>query len=115
MGIDEIRLLAQDVYVGINYKALASIDALIGLEKLAVEQAAEIERLKELYSFQLTGDESSGMIQLELQEGDRELEIEFSPNMQVRYLKTDAEQSQEGEVLRPSQLLLLLQWLKGGE
>jgi len=69
---------------------------------------------KDYYSFQLTGDKS-GMIQLEFQVSDRELEIEFSPNMQVRYLKTDAEQSQEGEVLRPSQLLLLLQWLKGGE
>ena len=69
---------------------------------------------KDYYSFQLTGDES-GMIQLEFQVGDRELEIEFSPNMQVRYLKTDAEQSKEGEVLHASQLLLLLQWLKDGE
>ena len=85
--------------------------------KRPIEDAltAEIERLKELYSFQVTGDESSGMIQLEFQEGNRELEIEFSHDMKVGYLKTEGEQMQEGEVLHAHQLFELLQWLKAGE
>ena len=77
--------------------------------------SAEIERLKKMYySFQLTGDEDSTMVQFEFQEGDRELEIEFSQDLQVKYLKVEGDFMEENAVVSARQLLSLLQWIKQG-
>lgn len=75
---------------------------------------AEIERLKKTYySFQLTGDEDSNMVQFEFEYDNRELEIEFSQDMQVTYLKVKGDVMEENVVVSAQQLLSLLQWLKG--
>lgn len=78
------------------------------------DMADEIERLKSLYyCFQLTGNES--MLQLEFQCRNRELEIEFSPQLEITYLKIEGDAMTEGKVMHASHLLWLLEWLKGGE
>ena len=87
---------------------------LVEKDKVIQQQAEKIERLEKMYySFQLTGDEDSTMVQFEFQEGDREMEIEFTQDMQVKYLKVEGDFMEECEVVSAQQLLNLLKWLKG--
>ena len=79
--------------------------------KIVTSLKERIERMKELsYMFQLTGNDA--IVQFEFQHGNKELEIEFGPEMKIGYLKVRGDWMEEGEVESPQQIFQLLQWFK---